>query len=205
MGLRPRLDPPRAYGRSTWIDRKKVTRARARRLTISRLGDFLGEKSEGNIEIKQTPPSPLHVGAGDIRYEVLSPASGYLILMNLTEEGELFQLYPNQYSGGEEDGLAGTLQANTPLVVPEESYGVKFSATVPAKGHIIALVTPDPVKFENSVTSRTIASVSPDEAFSVYLAELSAALNHPLNTGSAQTNTGTARWSVRVLPYEILP
>ncbi|MEE8178010.1 MAG: hypothetical protein V3T65_08460, partial [Acidobacteriota bacterium] len=132
MGLRPRLDPPGAYGKSAWVDRKKVTRARERRLTISRLADFLGEQREGNIEITQTPPSPLQVGAGDIRYEVLSPSSGYLVLMNLTERGELFQLYPNQYSGSGKEGLAGSLQADTPLVVPEESYGVKFSATVPA-------------------------------------------------------------------------
>ena len=72
-------------------------------------------------------------------------------------------------------------------MVPEESYGVKFSATVPAKGHIIAVVTPDPVKFDISVTGRIIVSVSPGEALGVYLARLSAALNHPLNTGSVQT------------------
>jgi len=205
MGLRPRLDPPGAYGVSAWVDRKKVTRARERRLTISRLTDFLGEQRESNIEIKQSPSSPLYVGARDIRYEVISPSSGYLILMNLTDKGELFQLYPNQFSGSGNEGLAGTIQANTPLVVPEESYDIKLSATVPAKGHIIAVVTPDPVKFDRSVTGRTIASISPDEALGVYLARLSAALNHPLYTDSSQTNTGTARWSVKTLPYEILP
>jgi hypothetical protein len=205
MGLRPRLDPPGAYGRSVWVDRKKVTRSRERRLTITRLADFLGEQIEGEIEIKQSPASPLHVGALDIRYEVVSPSSGYLILMNLTDEGELFQLYPNQYSARDENGLAGKLEANTPLIVPKESHGVVLSATVPAKGHVIAVVTPDPVKFDLSVTDRTIALVSSDEAFSVYLAGLSAALNHPLNTRSVQTNTGSAQWSVKTLSYEILP
>jgi hypothetical protein len=205
MGLRPRLDPPSAYGRAAWVDRKKITRARQKRLTLSRLSDFLGKEKEDNIEIKQIPSSPLHVGAGDIRYEVLSPSSGYLILLNLTSKGKLFQLYPNQYSGSGKEGFAGLLQANTPLVVPEESYGVTFSATEPAKGHIIAIVTPDPVKFDISVTQRTIASVSPKEAMGVYLAGLSAALNHPLNMDKMQSNTGTARWSVKTLPYEILP
>lgn len=205
MGLRPRLDPPAAYGKVAWLDRKKVTRARERRLTLSRLTDFLGERSEGNIEIRQNPPSPLKVGAGDIRFEMVSSAPGYLVLLNLTEGGELFQLYPNQYSGSDENGFAGPLQANAPLVVPEESYGVKFSATVPAKGHIIAVVTPDPVTFDDSVTDRTIASVSPDEAMPVYLARLSAALNRPINTHSVQANTGTARWSITAQPYEILP
>lgn len=205
MGLRPRLDPPGAYGRSVWVDRKKVTRSRERRLTITRLADFLGDQIEGEIEIKQSPASPLHVGALDIRYEVVSPSSGYLILMNLTEEGELFQLYPNQYSVRDENGLAGKLKANTPLVIPKETHGVVLSATVPAKGHVIAVVTPDPVKFDLSVTDRTIALVSSDEAFSVYLAGLSAALNRPLNTSSLQINTGSAQWSVKTLSYEILP
>ncbi len=205
MGLRPRLEPSRAYGRPVWVDRKKVTHAREKRLTLSRLSDFLGQEKVGNVVIKQIPSSPLHVGAGDIRYEVLSPSSGYLVLLNLTAQGKLFQLYPNQFSGSSNEGLSGLLQANTPLVVPEESYGVKFSATEPAKGHIIAIVTPDPVKFDNSVAKRAIASVSPDEAIGVYLAGLSAALNRPLNLDSLQSNTGTARWSVKTLPYEILP
>jgi len=201
QGLRPRLDPPGAFAKAAWVDRKKVTRARERRLSVTRLTDFLGPigaQTQSEVEIKQMPPSPLRVGAAGIRYQLLSPASGYLVLLNLTERGELFQLYPNQYAGGEKDGSGGQLKANVPLFVPEESDGVQLSATVPGKGHIVAVVTPDPVKFPISVTGRNISVVSANEAIPVYLARLAAALHSPLNTGSA-------RWSVVTLPYEILP
>ena len=204
MGLRPRLDPPQAYGKTAWADRKKVTHARERRLSVTRLGDFLGSQPDSNIELEQFPPSPLTLGEADIRYEVRSPTSAFLVLLNLTDDGRLFQLYPNQFAGKDEDGFAGLLPANTPLNVPDKSSGLKFAATEAGKGHIIAIVTPDPVKFDEAVTDRAITAVSPNEAVKVYLARLSASLHHPANTRSIQTNTATSRWSLVTLPYEIV-
>jgi hypothetical protein len=204
-GQKPFLRPSRAYGRTAWVDRSKVSRRKERRLTLSRLTDFLGVPDESGISIKQDPPSPLKVGAGNIRYEVLSPSAGHLILLNLTDRGELFQLYPNQYAGQDKNGFAGKLEANTPLRVPEESYGVSFSATVPAKGHIIAVLAPGPVRFDASVNARTISSVSPREAIRVYLAELAAALNKSVRPDNVSAASPPGGWSIMTLPYEILP
>ncbi|MEM8743206.1 MAG: DUF4384 domain-containing protein [Pseudomonadota bacterium] len=204
MGLRPRLDPPQAYGKTAWVDRKKVTYARERKLSVTRLSDFLGSQPNSNIELEQIPPSPLALGDGDIRYEVRSPTSAFLVLLNLTEDGRLFQLYPNQFAGKDEEGFAGLLAANSPLSVPDKTSGVKFAATELGKGHIIAIVTPDPVKFDEAIINRDITAVSPREAINVYLARLSAGLHHPSNTRSVQTNTATSRWSLVTLPYEIV-
>lgn len=205
MGLKPRLDPPRAYAHAAWVDRKKVTHRKERELTYERLKDFLAGSEDKNIRIVQTPASPIHVGETGIGYEVITSEPGYVILLNLTEKGELFQLYPNQFQGTAALAKLHLVKANTPLVVPEKSYGITLSATEPGKGHIIAMMTPDPVKFSASVTSRTIASVSSDEAIAVYLAQLSAALNHPTAQDQPGKNTATARWYVSALPYEILP
>lgn len=204
-GLLPRLNPPDAFGRAAWVDRKKVTRARERRLSVARLADFLGEQTQTDFELKQIPPSPLRVGVSGIRYRVLSPSPGFFVLLNLTAGGKLFQLYPNQYAGKNEDGFGGRLIANVPVLVPEDSYGVQLSATVPEKGHIVAVVTADPVKFDASVSDRTIAAVSAREAIPVYLARLAAALHAPLSSGESKPNEGPVRWSVVTLPYEILP
>ncbi|MDA7946029.1 MAG: DUF4384 domain-containing protein [Hyphomicrobiaceae bacterium] len=204
MGLRPRLDPPRAFGKAAWVDRKKVTRAREQRLSVNRLADFIGSQPDNNIQVQQFPPSPLTLGETDIRYEVRSPTSAFLVLLNLTEDGRLFQLYPNQHAGKDKDGFAGLLAANAPLSVPDKTSGMKFAATEPGKGHIIAIVTPDPVKFDEAITDRVIPAVSPKEAVKVYLARLSAGLHYPANTRSVQTNTATSRWSVVTLPYEIV-
>ncbi len=204
MGLRPRLDPPDAYGKSVWIDRKKVKRGGERRLSVARLADFLGSQPDSNIEVEQFPPSPLAVGEENIRYEVRSPTSAFLVLLNLTDDGRLFQIYPNQHAGKDADGYGGLLAANTPLSVPAESSGMKFAATETGKGHIIAIVTPDPIRFDEAITDRVIPAISPNEAIKIYLARLSAALHYPANTRSIQTNTATSRWSVVMLPYEIM-
>ncbi len=204
MGLRPRLDPPRAFGKTAWVDRKRVTRARERHLSVSRVMDFLGTTRESNIKIEQLPPSPVPQGTDDIRYQIVSPTSAFLVLLNLTQEGKIFQLYPNQFAGKDEDGYGGLLAADTPLRVPAAESGVKLTATEPGKGHIIAVVTPDPVKFDEAVTDRVITSVSRNEAMSVYLARLAAGLHHPMNTESLQTNTSMSRWSVVAMPYEIV-
>lgn len=205
MGLRPRLDPVHAYAGSAWVDRKKVTHRRERQLSFERLKDFLVGYEDAKLEIVQTPASPIHVGATGIGYEVTTEEPGYVILLNLTEKGELFQLYPNQFSGVQEKARLHLVKANTPLVVPEKSYGITLSATETGKGHIVALMTPDPVRFSPSVTDRVIASVSSDEAIRDYLSQLSAALYRPIGHTATDRDTGTARWHVKSLPYEVLP
>lgn len=205
MGLKPRLDPAAAHGRSAWVDRKKVTHRKERQLSLKRLKDFLVGDEDSKIEIAQSPDSPVHVGTTGIRYEVVTSEPGYVILLNLTDKGELFQLYPNQYSGGAEATKLHLVQANTPLLVPEKSYGVTLSATEKGEGHIIAIMTPDPVRFDRSVTNRLITAVSHKEAIGFYLARLAAALNDPINHDQVGANTDSARWYVKVLPYEILP
>ena len=204
-GQKPFLRPSRAYGMTAWVDRSKVSRRKERRLTLTRLTDFLGVPDTSGVSIKQDPPSPIKVGAGNIRYEVLSASAGHLILLNLTDRGELFQLYPNQYAGQDKNGFAGKLEANTPLRVPEDSYGVSFSATVPAKGHIIAVLAEGPVRFDASVNARTISSISPREVIRVYLAELAAALNRSVRPDNVSAASAPGSWSIVTLPYEILP
>jgi len=204
-GKKPRLRPAGAYGRTAWIDRSKVSRRKERRLTLTRLADFLGVPENSDLSIKQDPPSPIKVGTDNIHYEVLSASSGHLVLLNLTDQGELFQLYPNQYAGQDDKGFPGKLEANTALKVPEDSYGISFSATVPAKGHIIAVMAPGPVKFDASVNARTISSVSQREAIRVYLAELTAALNASTGSVSLPASSNIVGWSIMTLPYEIVP
>lgn len=205
MGLKPRLDPPTAFGRSAWVDRKRVSHRQERQLTYNRLLDFLAGYKPGKLEIAQTPPSPVRVGEKNIRYEVTTHEPGYVVLLNLTDDGALFQLYPNQYTGTQEQLRLSMVRAGTPLLIPDTSYGVTLSATEQGKGHIVAIMTPNAVRFDKSVTDRTISSVSRDEAIDHYLARLSAALNQPVNQPIPGADTASARWHVRSLPYEVLP
>ena len=80
-----------------------------------------------------------------------------------------------------------------------------LTATDPAKGHVLAVFTPDPVSLGANVTARSIGDIPRSEALKSYLPKLAAALASPLTAGPFKENTGMAEWSVATLPFEIVP
>lgn len=201
MGLTPRLDPERAY-RGVAL---RKTRKRSRKLTIATLTDYLVNENSDQVVIEQVPPSPVRVGADDIRFRVTAKQDGRLILLNLTDAGQLVQLYPNQFVGDDTDARQGRVSANAALTVPDSSYRLQLMATDPGKGYIIAILAPDSVDFGANVTARSIGDIPRSEAVGIYLPELAAALTSPLHTGKVATDTSSATWSVATHRYEILP
>ncbi len=87
-------------------------------VTIDKLTDVLGKGNVDHVGLEQFPPSPVRVGAKDIRFLVTSPRGGYLVLLNLTDSGDLYQLYPNQHSARHEGTRAGELLPGSTLRVP---------------------------------------------------------------------------------------
>ncbi len=201
MGLTPRLDPARAHG---GVALRKA-RKRSRKLTIGVLTDFLVKGSSNQTVIEQIPPSPVRVGDKDIRFRVTSQQDGLLVLLNLTDAGQLVQLYPNQFSGIDKMVRSGRVSANSALTVPDSDYGLQLTATDPGKGHVVAILTRDPVDFGENITARSIGNIPRTEALGSYLPELAAALASPLHAGKVDINTGSATWSVTTRRYEILP
>lgn len=200
-GPTPCLEPSRALGQVALLVKKRSYR----RLSLARLRDVLVKDNAYSVKIEQLPPSPLHVGQKDIRFRVTSPHDGTLVLLNLTEKGQLVQLYPNQYAREVANGPPGRVQANEPVTVPESSYGLSLNATDPVNGHIIAIVTRDPVDFGRNVMARNIGDIPRSEAISDYLPKMAAALTAPLGSGPADRRKAFADWSVATLRYEILP
>jgi hypothetical protein len=196
LGLTPRLDPVGAYGLPAAPSKHK----RRWKLSMALLADHLVKNGGDGIVIRQEPPSPVEVGDARIRFTVTPPRDGRLILLSLTDAGQLIQLYPNQltiHSGG---WVAG----NVPVVIPDSDYGLQLTATDPAKGHVVAVFTSDPVDFGKNVYSRPLGDVPRSEALKDYLPRLSAALASPLNAKSVQRNARMADWSVATLPFEIV-
>lgn len=201
MGLTPRLDPARAH-RGVAL---RKTKKRFRKLTLGKLTDYLVNEGSDQVVIEQIPPSPVRVGAENIRYRVTPKRDGRLVLLNLTEAGQLVQLYPNQFISGDAAARAGRVSANAPLDVPDADYRLQLTATDPGKGHIIAILAPDRIDFGANVTARSIGDIPRSEAVRVYLPQLAAALTSPLHTANADTDTVAATWSVTMYKYEILP
>lgn len=205
MGLTPRLDPPPAFRRTVLVDPLKENTADGGPLSFERLFDFLVEDDGAGLEIEQLPPPPLRVGMENIRFEVTSRKGGKLVLLNLTGEGALFQLFPNRFSGSGGGGHSGRLAPGVPRTIPGEDDGLKLAATVPVKGRIVALVGPGEADLPKSIGARPVDAVTGGESTTVYLPDLSAALGQPVHAGDPDRNTAPAGWSVETQSYEILP
>lgn len=197
-GLEPRLDPVRAYGRLA-----KRAKRRRRKLSVGLITDFLVEGGGEAVSISQEPSSPVRVGDTQLRFSLTAPHDGTLIMLSLTEKGQLIQLFPNQFVKSEQSG--GRIAANVEVAVPDTNYGIQLTATDPAKGHVIALFTRDPVEFGSIVSARTIGDIPFSEALRDYLPALAVALLTPLEKSSNDKDRRLPEWSISKLPYEIVP
>ncbi|MEC9368486.1 MAG: DUF4384 domain-containing protein [Pseudomonadota bacterium] len=206
MGLTPKLDPAGAHAASALGKEKAAIAPDAppAKLDIGQVTDFLAKGNVHGVVVELHPPSPVHVGTRDIRFRVTSPHEGYLILLDLSDDGKLVQLYPNQFSRKYETANTGRLLAGSPLSVPDDYYGLKFNATAPSSGYIVAIVTRDQVDFGKEVKTRSIEVIPRQEAVESFLPKLAAALGTPLHANDAAKNTEFASWSVATLRYEIV-
>jgi len=75
------------------------------------------------VILEQIPPSPVRAGTTNIRFRVTSARDGYLVLLSVSDKGEVVQLFPNAMSTAHaKDGRIG---AGHPIVVPDPSYRVR--------------------------------------------------------------------------------
>ena len=199
MGLTPRLEPAEAFGRNvaTGIAKKPA------KITPDVITDFLAKGNVHGVVIQQIPKSPVFVGARDIRFRVVSPHDGYLILLNLTDKGDLLQLFPNAFS--RKHDRDGKIRGNSPMTIPDDYYGLKFHATAPSTGQIIALVAREKIDLPKAVKTRSIEVIPRQQVAATYLPELAASLSRPAHAGQDKINTKAVDWSVATLKYAIVP
>jgi hypothetical protein len=177
------------------------------KLTPDKVLDFFAKGNTHGVILEQIPPSPVHVGAKNIRFKIVSPTEGNLILLDLSDDGTLTQLFPNGFVKG--GGREGHILAGSPIVVPDDYYGISFNATSPTSGTLIAIVTNEPIELPKVVTASTTAKtrkievIPHEEATKEFLPAIAAALEAPADAG-ADTATRAVDWSVATLRYEIV-
>jgi len=171
--------------------------------TPAKILDLLGAAVSADVIVEQFPPSPVHLGAQNIHFRVTSPVDGYLILLSVSDEGEVVQLFPNAKSDAR--AKDGRILAHSPITVPDPSYGIRFDATSVTKGTVIALVAVDPMKLSRSFVTRSIDVIPADEVNTKVLPELAESLATPANKEDVQQNTKPVGRSVATLHYEIVP
>lgn len=203
LGLTPTLNAAASGGTPL----AEPVGAEDEKLTPDKVLDFFAKGNTHGVILEQIPPSPVHVGAKGIRFKVVSPTEGNLILLDLSDDGTLTQLFPNGFVKG--GGREGHILAGSPIVVPDDYYGISFNATSPTSGTLIAIVTNEPIELPKVVTASTTAKtrkievIPHEEATKEFLPAIAAALEAPADTG-ADTATRAVDWSVATLHYEIV-
>jgi hypothetical protein len=199
MGLTPRLEPAAAFGRNV----ANGVANKPAKITPDVITDFLAKGNVHGVVVEQIPRSPVIVGTRDIRFRITSPHDGYLILLNLTDKGDLLQLFPNEFS--RKHDRDGKIRAKSPMTIPDDYYGLKFHATAPSTGQIIALVAREKIDLPKAVKTRSIEVIPRQQVAETYLPELAASLARPVHTGKDEINTKAVDWSVATLKYAIVP
>lgn len=201
----PLLKPATAHRYAT----TPVKRSYRRKLSLELLTDYLVTGDNAiDLVMEQEPPSPVPVGSTQIRFKVKAPVDGTLVLLSLTKDGQLLQLYPNQLDKGNPAASSGYVDADTAVTVPpDNNLGFKLTATDPAEGHVIAVFGRGRVPLSKLVTDRSIGAVPRSEAIRDYLPGLVTAF---LGRDAAPSVDGNPKglwsiWSVHTLPFEFVP
>ena len=201
MGLTPRLEPAAALA-GTFLA-KPGSKPGELKIDVGTLTDFLGKGNTAGITLGMVPEGPIKVGQRDIRFRVTSPHDGFLLLLNLTDAGDLIVLYPNQFS--RKNDAEGRILANRPLTVPDDYYGISFDADTASSGQIIAVVTRNRVEFAQAVGTRAIEIIPRQQATDQVLPKLAELLGKPELNADASANTAAIAYSVATMRYEIGP
>jgi hypothetical protein len=156
-----------------------------------------------DVRVEQFPASPVKLGTRDMHFKVTSSHDGFLILLSVSDEGEVVQLFPNAIAAAH--GKDGRIRAGAPIMVPDSTYGMRFDATSVSSGTVLALVAVDPLKLSRGFVTRKIDVIPQDEVNASVLPELAQSLAAPATTGSVETNAKAVGRSVATLHYQIVP
>ena len=208
MGLAPAIYPASALAEVVGYDSKSASSsetAKPASLSIETLQDLIGRGNDDGIALEQNPESPVKLGTRGIKIKITSPKEGHLVLLDLSDTGELIQLFPNQFTKKRLGLDADMIRAGQPTTVPDAYYGISFNAKSLGKGYLMAIVSADPIVMPPQVATRAIKVMAKQEAEADYLPALAAALVKPVYAADATGNTACPKVSVATLRYEILP
>ena len=198
MGLTPLLEPKAALAGAPAGSAPEESV-----LTAEAVTDLLAKGNAQGVALEQLPAGPLPKGTKNIRYRLTSPVDGRLLLLDLSDDGNLTQLFPNEFTRKREGKQSGLVKAGVAVTIPDAYYGISFDATEPGEGTIVALVVPPAAELGGGVATRSIAVIPKDEAKAVLL-EAAAAANQQVNAGE-DANTSAPVSAVVTLRYQILP
>ena len=138
-------------------------------------------------------PGPNVALEDDIKVRVTSPKTGYLILLDLRDNGAAYQLFPSVCAPPER-----RIRAGASLTLPDGTYGCVFKAAETGSGRILAIVSEDNVALEDLVEEHRDLEIVPDA--SAYLASL---VHRLLSVWTGDERNRAVRWAFASAHYRV--
>lgn len=114
----------------------------------------------------------------NVKFQVESPLSGYLTLLNIDPKGQLVQIYPNNLSVRK--NKEGRIKSDQSIIVPDSYYGFDFSVQPPlGRGQLIAVVTDQKVDFSDILDLKRSLSVIDESSSKDVLSKIIHKLRQP--------------------------
>ena len=162
----------------------------------------LGHDNAAGVRLEILPSRRVRLGE-EITFRVHSERSGHLMIVYVSADGDVRQLFPNKWS--ERAGAGARIAAGRTVEIPNPYYGFALTATEPVGQEILyAIVTEDPVSLDDLVSSDRGFEIVPDAPR--WLLAIGERLDDPLTlTKETGPYTRMRRWSYARVDYEIVP
>ena len=157
----------------------------------------LGHGNAADVRLEILPSRRVRLGE-EFTFRVHSGRPGHLLIVHVSADGDVRQIFPNQWS--EEAGAGARIAAGSTVEIPTSYYGFRLTATEPVGQEILfAIVTEDPVSLDGLVNPDRGFEIVPDAPR--WLLAIGERLRDPL-TAPDGTWTRTRRWSYARVDYE---
>ena len=153
--------------------------------------------NEAGLRIEIRPSSRVRIGES-VTYRVRSARAGHLLIIDVSADGTVTQLFPNRFS--ERTGESATIGAGHVVAVPNAYYGFRLVAAPPlGRGNVFAIVTEDPISLDDLLgPNRDLRPVTNARDWLLAIGER---LRRPWMD---EAGTRETRWSAARLDYEIV-
>jgi hypothetical protein len=155
-----------------------------------RPADLFPETHSGAARVELLPATEVRLGE-TIKLRITSNTDGWLIVLDVRDDGHVVQLFPSHCVRKQR-----FLKAGTVITLPDATYGCEFAATQLGSGQILAIVMKDNVALEALLGRHRDLELVPEP--SAYLAEIAQQL---LKVWTGDKRNRPARWSMSMARY----
>jgi metacaspase-1 len=160
--------------------------------------DLLAHGNDFGLDLAIEPGTDLDYGQ-ELKIRITSEAGGRLFLFDQSAGGDLVQIFPN--ARAQDAGKDGRLRRGATLTIPDESYGLAFTATERGAGALLAVVVEGDIGISDLVSAdKGFDIVKAPQAFVIRLGER---LRQPKLDAAEDVPNGRYRWSYARLDYMV--